>query len=93
MSFLSYEQVDVSTEVLGEEDLTIPAEATGAMLQADTQDVRYMMDGSTSPTESTGMILQNGLAPEQFGIEDILKIRFIRGAATDAVLNIHYFSG
>ena len=71
-------------------NLTIPAETVGAMIQADAQHVRYTMDGTADPTVSKGMQLLTTQPPEFFRIEDILNIRFIRGAGSDGQLNIHY---
>ena len=97
--FLSYQQKTVSNVVPTAADLTIPANATGAILQAETQNIRYTMDNSTDPTQTKGMLLRAAVAtytadpPQQFTVEDLLRIRFVRGAGSDAVLNIHYFAG
>ena len=39
--------------------VTLPSDATGVFLQADTDDVRYTIDGTT-PTGTLGMILVSG---------------------------------
>lgn len=96
MSFVSYQQVTVSTAVLTVSDLTVPAAAYGASLQADTQDIRYTMDGTTAPTAGAtgvGMVLLTTSDPQYFRIEDILNIKFIRGAGSDAKLNVHWVGG
>ncbi len=90
MAFLGYEQVTVSDSVLTVDDLTIPTNATHAELQAQTQAVNYTMDGSTDPTQDTGMILAVGDPPKTFPIEEIRAIKFVRGAASDGQLNLHY---
>lgn len=69
-----------------------PAGATHAELQADTNHVRYTMDG-TVPTMSKGMLLLTTEPPKLFLIEDLLRIKFISAAATNAKLNIHYSGG
>jgi len=89
--YLSYEQITATDTVKTTTSLTIPANATHAMMMADTQNVRYTMDDTTDPTQTSGMVLVVGLPPEQFGVEDLLRIRFCRGAGTNGVLNIHYF--
>jgi len=93
MAFLLSEQIVATAVVKTVTSLTVPAEATGAQLQSDTNDVRYTMDDATDPTQTEGMILVNGLDPEEFLIGDVRKIRFIRGAASDGNLNIHYYTG
>ena len=70
----------------------MPANTTQVELQADTQNVRYTMDGST-PTQNVGMLLLVTEPPKLFGVEDFLRIRFIRGTGTDGVLNAHYLAG
>ena len=91
MAFLLYEKIAVTSTFKTVAALTVPVTATHVQLQSDTQDVRYTMDGSTDPAQALGMILKVGLAPETFLIEDVRNIRFVRGAGTDGVLNIHYF--
>ena len=90
--YLSYEQVAISTVVKDVDDLTIPGNATHARIQANgTNAVRYTMDNVTSPTQTVGMFLPGNAAPQTFLIEDIRRIKFIRGAASDGALNLHYF--
>ena len=91
--FLSYEQVVVGNTVRDQSYLTIPANATMVELQADTQSIRYTMDNSTDPTVSSGMVLLVTQEPRMFLIEDLKRIRFIRGAGSNANLNIHYAAG
>lgn len=91
--FLSSEEIIADASVKDVSALTIPPTATSALIQSDTNDVRYTMDGGSTPTQDTGMVLVNGLEPEDFLIQDIRQIRFTRGAASDAVLNIHYYNG
>jgi hypothetical protein len=93
MAFLSFEQVASDGTVKTVTSLTVPANATLAMLQASGNDVRYTMDGATNPTNASGMILQNGLTPEQFLIEDVNNIRFTQDAAGAGFVNIHYLAG
>ena len=91
--YLSFEQIEADDTVKDVSDLTVPANATGAELQADTQDVRYTMDDNTDPSESSGMILGTTHDPKEFLIMDVRRIRFIRGAGSNGKLNIHYFAG
>lgn len=91
--FIGYERITVSAAVLTASNLTIPARAQWAELQAETNDVRYTMDGSTDPTTTSGMVLPAGAAPKLFLIEDVRRIRFIRSGASDSVLNVHYGTG
>lgn len=91
--YLSYEQVAATSTVKTQSDLTIPENASHAELQADTSDIRYTMDNSTDPTQATGMVLQPEDQPKQFVIDDIRRIKFVRGSGSDGKLNIHYFAG
>lgn len=93
MSYVSYEQVTVGAGTLTIDDMHIPDNCTHAEIQADTQDVRYTMDGATAPTQSTGMVFQPEDQPRLFLIEDVRNMRFTRGAGSDAKLNIHYIRG
>ena len=91
--YLSYEQVVATDTVKTVADLTVPANATMAELQADTNPVRYTMDGAVDPTVSSGMVIAVADMPKTFLIEDINRIRFIRGAGANGNLNIHYAAG
>ena len=91
--FIGYQQVNASGNVKTVANLTVPADTHGVLLQAETQNVRYTMDG-TNPTQTSGMLLIAGAEqPTEFSSEDLQRIRFMRGAATNGVLNLHYFSG
>lgn len=91
--YLSHEQVSATASVKTASALTIPAKATHAELQADTSDIRYTMDNTTDPTVSSGMVLLTTEDPALFLIEDVYRIRFIRGSGTNGNLNIHYIAG
>lgn len=93
--FLSYQRIDATATVKTASDLTIPAKATHAELQAAGGDVLYTMDNATDPSTTLprGMILQDGERPETFLIEDVKRIRFVGAAASGSALNIHYFAG
>jgi hypothetical protein len=93
MPFVAHRQVAVTNVELSANALNVPVACRMGgyvMLQAETQNVRYTMDGETHPSQSVGMILVAGNAPEMFTMEDFLRIRFIRGAGSDAVLNAHF---
>jgi hypothetical protein len=79
-----YQQITVLTAAVS---LTVPAGATGAMIVADTQAVRWRDDG-TAPTAAIGMPLPAGTVLWCTG--NLAVIQFIQEAAT-AVLNITYF--
>ena len=96
MSYLSYEQVAVSNVVLTAAALTIPAAATHVELQASGNNIGYTMDGATDPTDGangSGMILLTTAEPKLFLVEDLRNIRFVRHAAGDGNLNVHYYAG
>ena len=91
--YLGFEQEAATAVVKTVADLTVPANATGVEIQADTQDVRYTMDDTTNPTQTLGMIFLVTDGPKPFLIDDLLRIRFIRGAGADGNLNFHHFAG
>jgi len=91
--FLSFQQVAATSSVKTQSALTIPGGATHAELQACTQNVRYTMDNTTDPTQTSGMVLITTESPKLFLIEDVKRIRFVRGAGSDGNLNIHYVGG
>jgi len=92
MPFLLYEQ-EASGLIKTIADLSPPVGANFAMLQAFTQDIRYTMDGTTTPTATVGMLLETGAAPEQFSIEDMMNIQFIQVTAGAGVLSVHWAGG
>lgn len=93
MAFVGHDVESATASVKTATDLTIPANATGVELQADTSDIRYTMDDATDPTQITGMVLVNGLDPEPFLIQDLRKIRFTRGSGSNGNLNCHFWAG
>lgn len=93
MAYIRHERISATGAVKTVTSLDIPKEATSARLQSDTVDVRYTMDGATDPSATSGMVLVNGLDPEDFLIQDVQKIRFTRGGAQDGGLNVHYYCG
>jgi len=88
VSYISYEQVEADSTVKTATALTIPNLATFAMLQADTAQVRYSLDGVTAP--ASGKRLIPGLVPEIILIPDLKNIRFQREGGSNGNLNIHY---
>lgn len=90
--YINFEQVAISNAVKTLADLTVPANATKAELMGTTA-IRYTMDNVIAPTTSKGMILRATDPPKTFLIEDVKRIKFIRNAAADTTLEIHYFGG
>jgi len=91
--YLSFEQVATDGTVKTVADLTVHANATHAEIQADTQAVRYTMDGATDPAAGSGMIFLTSESPKTFLIEDVKSIRFTQGTGGAGKLNIHYLAG
>jgi hypothetical protein len=88
MEAKGYQQLTVSSTAVA------PTLPTGAQVQlmvisVETANVRYRDDG-TNPTASVGMPLWLNQPPFSFN-GDISKIKFIRQASTDAVVNITYY--
>lgn len=91
MAFKKFEQVAISSVVKTSADLTIPATATRAHLQASSAgSIRYTMDGATVPSTTSGMLLRSTSDPLDFLIEDVKNIKFVRDGSTDSSLLIHY---
>lgn len=67
--------------------LTVPVGAILALIQAETQSVRWRDDG-TAPTSSVGMIIEANSMLEYNGVLESLK--FIEATAS-AKLNISYY--
>ncbi len=88
---MGYQQITSLNAAVG---LTVPGKDTNgigpklALLQAQTQNVRWRDDG-TNPTASVGMILYAGADPYPYD-GDLSKIKFIEVAAS-AALNISYY--
>lgn len=84
-----YEQiVDVSSVVT----LTVPAWPTRtayAMIQAESENVRWTDDGETTPTATVGFILFAGAAPTRFEVSQLGLLQFIE-VAPSAILNVEY---
>lgn len=93
MPYLSFERVASDGTVKTVSDLSVPANATRCEIQADTQDVRYTMDGATDPAADSGMLFLTVEEPKQFMIEDVKNIKFTQGAGGAGALNFHYFAG
>jgi len=92
--FVGYEQIAAGPAVQTADDLTIPGNATGVLIQVDTNNIRYTMDGATDPTAAgIGMLFVVNEAPQFFTIDDLLRIRFIQVAAGVGNMNLHYTAG
>ena len=86
LSNKGYEQITGLSTV---KSLTVPAGSRFALLQAETQNVRFRADG-TDPTAAVGMILIAGQAPT-FYAGDLSSLEFIEAAAS-AKLNVLYLA-
>lgn len=89
MAYVGFEQVVVTNNVRDVNNFTVPGAATQVELQADTAHIRYTMDGSTNPTQSSGMLLLITAEPKLFGIADLRNIKFINDSGSP-LLNVHY---
>lgn len=89
--FLFYDQLLISDSVIDINDLSVPSKTTRVELQAESNPVRLTMDGSTDPTQTSGIVLLAQDEPSEFLVEDFKRARLVRGAAADAVLNVHYY--
>ncbi len=87
-----YQQVSATSSVKTAAAFTIPADCYFVEITADTQEVRYTMDNATSPTQTSGMRFLVGGRSKTFSIEDFIRIKFVRGAGSDGVLNVHFLT-
>lgn len=69
------------------QSLTPPEGASRALIQAETQDIRFRSDG-TAPTATIGVLLKAGAAPYLYE-GDLNAIKVI-SAVAGAVINIEY---
>lgn len=81
---VGFEQITGLSSAKG---LTGAAGASYAIIQAETQDVRFRADGS-DPTSSVGGVIAAGGSLKWDS--DFTQIKFIESAAS-AKLNVHYF--
>lgn len=66
---------------------SIPSDATIAVVQAETGDVRWRADG-TNPTASVGMMLYEGA--ERTFVGNLSAVKLI-ASTTGAIISVHYF--
>lgn len=81
---LGYQQI---TSLSSAASLTVPTGATCALIQAETQAVRWRDDG-TNPTASVGMVLDAG--SDLFYTGSLAAFRAIQTTAS-AKLNVSYY--
>jgi len=62
------------------QSLTVPTGASSVLLQAETQNIRYTMDGS-NPSASNGLLLIAGQEPTRFA-GNFSGLKFLESAAS-----------
>jgi hypothetical protein len=85
-SAISYQQITSLSAAAG---LTVPTNAAGAVITAESQGVRWRSDG-TDPTASVGMPLASGASITFSTRAELLALKFIE-QTTSAKLNIAYY--
>lgn len=83
-----YEQITGLNAVKG---LNPPEGALFAVIQAETQDVRWRDDSGDDPTATVGMLLKSGTGYELYYDGDLSALKFIQVAAS-AKLNVSYYA-
>lgn len=86
MAVLGFEQI---TGLSAVKSLTVPAGADKALLQAESQNVRYRLDAE-NPTTSVGLLIISGAAQPTEIHGNLADVRLIEDAAS-ATLNVTYF--
>jgi len=90
--FIGYQRVVVGPAVVNLTGVVaVPAGTVRVQLQADLLSIRYTMDNATNPNAGFGMLLIDGLSPEWFELEDLLRMRAVSVGALSG-LNIHYYA-
>lgn len=84
---LGFQQI---TSLSTSTSLTVPAGAAIAVIQCETQNVRWRDDGS-APTATVGMLMRTTDAPYVFE-GSLAAIRFIEATAS-AKINVTYYGG
>lgn len=69
--------------------LTVPSNASSAIVTPETQAVRWRSDG-TAPTASVGMPIAVGVSVTFSGRDEIIALRFIEQTSA-AKLNVAYY--
>lgn len=88
LTCLGFQQLTVSNVSLA---LTVPANATIAIMNLDAQPIRVRLDG-VAPTAAIGMLVAALDVLFISGAQVLAKFHAIRSGGVDGVLNIHYFS-
>jgi len=86
----SYEAITVAGTAIGTTTATVGI-ATWGMCRVETAEIRYTLDGSTTPTDAVGVVVE----PLEWIVLDnkdkLRNFRAIRTTATSASLKCHYF--
>ena len=87
----SYESITVANTALGLTTATV-GNARWGMCRVETAEIRYTMDGATTPTDAIGVLLE----PFEWIVlnnrDNLRNFRAIRTGAVSGVLKCHYFS-
>jgi hypothetical protein len=86
----SYESITVAATAIGPTPATV-GYATWGMCRCETAELRYTMDGQTTPTNLIGVIIE----PMEWVIlnnpDQIKNFKAIRTTGADGYLKCHYF--
>ena len=86
----SYEAITVAGTAIGTTAATVGI-ATWGVCRVETAEIRYTLDGSTTPTNTVGVVVE----PLEWIVLDnkdkLRNFRAIRTTATSASLKCHYF--
>jgi len=86
----SYESITVAATAIGPTPATVGI-ATWGMCRCETAELRYTMDGATTPTSLIGVLME----PFEWVIlnnkEQLKNFKAIRTTATSGYLKCHYF--
>lgn len=102
VSYVAFEQVTVANASIGLTASKISPAATGgaagsiqpttASCRLETAEIRYTLDGTTTPTTTVGTQLETNDSLTITGHDLMANFRAIRTTGTSGVLNCHYFA-
>lgn len=88
----SYQTVTVSNSVIPFPAASLPAAASMALVNIDTNPIKYTIDGST-PSATNGHLVAAGGQFLLLSREEITAFRVIRQGGADAAMCVTFFSG
>jgi len=95
--YVAYESYTIAGTAVGFTTATIVAgsghpQANRAVCGLETAEIRYTVDGSTTPTASVGQVLEPYSTLTFSNPQDIVNFKAIRTTSTSGVLTCHFYN-